>query len=160
MTGRLTAAGLLVLAMAACGGGDGDAGSPDGRALRQSLTFFEVESNAFSGVRVAHLATVNDDAAWTALWAQHTSNVMPAPPRPAVDFTMQTVAAVFVGETTRCTWPVIESVGLTAVDRVRVAWRVAGPAAGEPCPAVVTSPTQMVRFANVARHPVEFVRLQ
>jgi hypothetical protein len=150
----------LALAVAACGGGDGDAGDPDGPGLRQNLTFFEVESNAFSGVRVPHLAAVNDDAAWAALWAGHTSNISPAPPRPAVDFTTQTVAAVFLGETTNCTRPVVESVGLTTIDRIRVVWRVVGPTASEPCPAVVTSPTLMVRFGNVARHPVEFVRLQ
>lgn len=158
MNGRLLAASLA-LAFAACGGGNGDAGDPDGPGLRQNLVFFEVEANAFSGVRLARTAAVNDDVAWAALWAEHTSNVVPAPPRPMVDFTTQTVAAVFLGETAACTRPVIESVALTAIDRIRVAWRVVGPTAGEPCPAVVTSPTLMVRFGNVARHPVEFVRI-
>lgn len=158
MNGRLLGASLA-LAFAACGGGDGDAGDPGGPGLRQNLAFFEVETNAFSGVRMPRTVAVNDEAAWAALWAEHTSNVVPAPPRPAVDFTSQTVAAVFLGETTQCSRPVIDSVALTMIDRIRVAWRVAGPTAGEACPAVVTSPTLMVRFGNVARHPVEFVHL-
>lgn len=159
MIGRLMAAGLA-LAFAACGGGDGDAGDPDGPGVQQHLAFFDVEANAFSGVRAARTAVINDDVAWAALWAEHTSNISPAPPSPAVEFATQTVAAVFLGEKGDCTRPVVDSVALTVIDRIRVAYRVVGPTAAEVCPAVVTSPTQMVRFANVARYPVEFVRLQ
>lgn len=147
-------AAALAAVLAGCGGGGGD---PDGPGLQQNLPFVEVEVNAFSGVRSLRTVTVNDDAAWAALWAEHTANVSPAPPRPAVDFSTQTVAAVFLGETTDCSRPVVESVVLTTAGRVRVGYRVL--LSSGPCPAVVTSPVDMVRFSNVPRHPVEFERL-
>jgi hypothetical protein len=139
--------------VAACGGGD------EGETL-DPVAFVEVEASAFSGVRSERFAVVNDDAAWTALWAEHAAAITPAPPRPAVDFPAQTVAAVFLGDSTDCRRPVIESVQRSSEARLLVNYRLAGPGPTALCPAVVTTSAHMVRFGNGERLPVAFRRLQ
>lgn len=47
-----------------------------------------------SGIKTFHVEAVQDEAAWKALWARHNPNE----PAPAVDFTREQVAAVFLGE--------------------------------------------------------------
>ena len=139
--------GLAVACLAACGGGEPPA---------ERLDFTDVEVHAFSGVSAARQAAVTNDAAWAALWSEHTANVSPAPPRPGVDFATQSVAAVFLGQGAGCERPVIHSVARLGHDEVQVTWRSVAPAG--PCPAVVTTPVHMVRFANAAQLPVSFRR--
>lgn len=50
-----------------------------------------------SGIRTFHVEAVQDEAAWQALWARHN----PAEPAPAVDFSSEQVAAVFLGMQTQ-----------------------------------------------------------
>lgn len=149
---RLPRAAALAaaLVLAACGGGDGPP---------QPVPFADVEVHAFSSVSTARQVAVGEDGAWEALWAEHTAKVQPAPPRPAVDFTTQTVAAVFVGENTGCERPEIQSVERVADGELRVAYRVIAPTGSTPCPAVVTTPVHMVRFANPSKLPVSFRKL-
>ena len=139
-------------ALAACGG----SGEPP--APPQPVPFVEVLDSAFSGVTQPRQVAVNDAQAWAALWSEHTANVAPAPPQPSVDFSSQTVAAVFFGRSNAC-----QRAQVTAVEAegqaVRVHWRIVGPAAGEACPAVVLTPVHLVRFGNPARLPVEFRQL-
>lgn len=146
---RATAVAAALL-MAACGGGDGPP---------QPVPFADVEVNAFSSVSAPRQAVASDDAAWAALWAEHTAKVQPAPPRPAVDFTTQSVAAVFVGENTGCERPEIASVERVADAELRVAYRIVAPVGSIPCPAVVTTPVHMVRFSNVSHLPISFRKL-
>jgi hypothetical protein len=146
------AARCCVLALAClggCGGGDAPA---------ERLDFTDVEVHAFSGVAAARQAAVTNDAAWSALWTEHTGNVDPAPPRPGVDFAAQSVAAVFLGQNTDCERPQIESVVREGDDEIQVAYRITRPPGATPCPTVVTTPVQMVRFANPGRLPVSFRR--
>lgn len=137
--------GATLLLLTACGSGD----TPD------ALPFTDVALTAFSGVNTAREAVVQDEQAWAVLWAEHVSNSTPAPPRPAVDFTTQSVAGVFLGEDSLCRRPVIDKVEQAGA-RVRVSYRIAGSAAGEFCPAVVMTPGQIIRFANPNRLPIEF----
>lgn len=46
-----------------------------------------------SGIRTFHVEAVQDESAWKALWARHS----PDQPAPAVDFSREQVAAVFLG---------------------------------------------------------------
>lgn len=50
-----------------------------------------------SGIRSFHVEAVQDEAAWQALWARHNPNE----PAPAVDFSREQVAAVFLGMKTQ-----------------------------------------------------------
>jgi hypothetical protein len=145
---RWSVLGLACL-VAACGGGEPPA---------EKLDFTDVEVHAFSGVATARQVAVMDDAAWAALWRDHTDNVDPAPPRPGVDFGAQSVAAVFVGTNTGCERPVIQSVVRLGGDEIQVSYRIVAPEGATPCPAVVTTPVHMVRFANAGRLPVSFRR--
>lgn len=144
-------AGLLPLA--GCGGGD------DEPRVVEALPFETVLAAAFSGVDAVRQVAVNDDAAWAALWTAHTSNVDPAPARPAVDFRTRTVAAVFLGQSVACQRPEIAAVERTDANTVRVSYRIQGPGPAELCPAVVMTPVHIVSFANAARLPVEFRQL-
>lgn len=53
---------------------------------------------SYSGIRATTRTVVRDQESWEALWRAHTSNLIPAPPAPAVDFASQTVLAVVMGE--------------------------------------------------------------
>jgi hypothetical protein len=136
--------------IAGCGGGDAPAVAVD---------FTDVEVHEFSGVAVAREVAVMDDAAWAALWAEHTRRLDPAPPRPAVDFNSQSVAAVFLGDTAGCSRPVIRSVDRTGSSELRVAYQVVTPERSTPCPAVVFTPAHVVRFDNAAKLPLSFRRI-
>jgi hypothetical protein len=50
-----------------------------------------------SGIKTFHVEAVQDEAAWQALWARHNPNE----PVPAVDFSKEQVAAVFLGMRTQ-----------------------------------------------------------
>ncbi len=50
-----------------------------------------------SAIEDARTIVVRDDAAWADLWTEHTSNRIPPPARPTVDFTTDMVVAVWRG---------------------------------------------------------------
>ena len=157
---RVVALALAALG-AACGGGS-PSGAPDAPLIKQpalateALPFHEVEVAAFSGVGEHLDVAVNDEMGWSSVWTRHTSNVEPAPARPAIDFSHQTVASVFLGKQTSCARPVIEGVARHGDTRIVVQYRVEKPPEGQACPAVVMAPVHMVRFENASRLPVDF----
>jgi len=137
---------VLLFGLGACGSGE----------EAEPVPFHDVAMSAFSGVNVAREVGVQDAAAWTALWTEHVSNSAPAPARPEVAFPAQAVAAVFLGEETRCRRPLIEKVERTSAPRILVRYRLIGPGPAELCPAVVMTPVHMVRFANPGSLPIAF----
>ncbi|MES2151051.1 MAG: hypothetical protein V4508_14825 [Pseudomonadota bacterium] len=67
-------------------------------ASGSALKFSTVVNDAFSGVLKAQVAVVSDDAAWAALWAQHSATRSPAPALPKIDFSRQMLLGVFSGQ--------------------------------------------------------------
>lgn len=148
MIGRLTSCLLAAGLLHACGG-EGN----DGTA--RTLPFDLVENTSFSAIAAARTIAVGDGTAWASLWAEHTELITPQPERPAIDFSRQMVAAIFLGEVPACNRPrvdeIVESAGSIAVN-----WTYVPPQPTELCIAAVVHPAQMVRFDNLQRLPVSF----
>jgi hypothetical protein len=148
---RFLAASAGAAVLVACGGGNDAPAAPP-----EPLQFSDVEVHAFSGVAEARNVTVNDELGWSSVWTSHTANVQPAPSRPQVELSTQSIAAVFLGKQTGCQRPLIDEVQLTPGQRVLVVYRVQRPGPEELCPPVVMTPVHMVRFPNAQRLPVEY----
>lgn len=112
-----------------------------------------------SGVAEFAQIVVRNQAEWAALWKKHTSfESNPAPP-PAIDFSKETVAAVFLGE---------RPTGGHEVEIVRIDKNATGVSASfvekrPPQGAIVTQsftqPFHIVRFATQGSGSVGFRRL-
>ena len=137
--------------LAGCGGSDGSfVASAEG-----PLPFDDVLATAYSGVVAPRQVAVDDGAAWSALWTEHASNAVAAPP-PAVDFSTQTVAALFSGVSGGCQRSEVRAVEVTSVPSVRVTYRTTAPADSGACASAVTTPAHAIRFDNPRHLPVEF----
>ena len=132
------------LLLQACGGGDDPADV--------ALVFTEVQSSASSAIAQARTVAVHDDTAWAALWAAHKAHETPPPPRPPIDFALQSV----LGEVGACDRPRVDSVVLTPGTRITVQWTHVLPQPFEACIAMLGRPAQMVRFDNPQQLPLEF----
>jgi hypothetical protein len=94
----LTLLAALLVAFAACGQGN-DAESPEPAASPDStetvapdgspIEFETMEKGGRSGTdeEEPHVFKIETQDDWVEFWSQHRSNVVPAPPLPAVDFT-------------------------------------------------------------------------
>lgn len=105
-------------------------------------TFALVAEGQASGIEEPREVVVQTAAEWKALWGQHA----PSQKLPVVDFTKQTVAAVFLG--TRNTGghrAVVTAVTREGADVV-VTWNEEAPGAGLMVTQALTSPFQIVRF--------------
>lgn len=108
-----------------------------------------------SGVTKPQNVVIRDAAELATLWAQHTSNRIPAPAMPEVDFKQKMVVGVFLGQTGNgCAGTGIHHVRDEGT-KVVVSYEPLVPQTGI-CPAVIRTPSAM---AVVDRRdaPVEFV---
>jgi hypothetical protein len=148
MTSRLASAVLCAaVVLAGCGGNEGSMSA-------QPLAFSDLAASAYSGVITQRQVAAYDTTTWATLWAEHTSNTEASPP-PQVDFSRQTVAAVFAGQATACERVQVESVTATN-NTALVAYRIVVSEPGATCTAAVTTPVHMVAFENPDRLPVAF----
>lgn len=92
---------------------------------------------------------VQDQAAWNALWAQHTSNQFPPPALPFVDFTQRAVVAVFLGSVGHGGVDItVRSCGLS-VTTLEVRTMTTGPGMNCPVTAVMTQPCHIVSVPRI-----------
>lgn len=62
------------------------------------IDFSTIARGADSGFHTASLMVIKSGDKWADVWEQHTSDTVPPPPIPQVDFTQHQVVAVFAGE--------------------------------------------------------------
>lgn len=62
------------------------------------IDFNTIAQGADSGFHTASQMVINSRDKWAEVWQQHTSDTVPPPPVPQVDFTQHQVVAVFAGE--------------------------------------------------------------
>ncbi|MBL8863845.1 MAG: protease complex subunit PrcB family protein [Planctomycetes bacterium] len=60
--------------------------------------FRTIASGYHTGIQAAGLRVARTPAEWSALWRDHTSQVIPRPPAPVIDFTRELVVCVTAGE--------------------------------------------------------------
>ncbi|MEH6436732.1 protease complex subunit PrcB family protein [Massilia sp. DD77] len=125
----------------------------------EPLAFRSLIREAFSGVATAREVVIKDQAAWSALWAEHTRNRVPAPALPEVDFSSQMLVGVFSGDRGNgC----IETSVLRTVARgskLVVEYEERDITAVAICMAAVSQPMHVVAVERVDA-PVEFVKVE
>lgn len=67
------------------------------RCADDSMELHSIERGSQSGIETRGLRLARDAEAWRALWAEHTSNRVPPPELPAIDFDTHMVAFVGAG---------------------------------------------------------------
>jgi len=142
-------AALAALALAACGGSGDPGGSP--------VPFTVIDSSS-SAIATQRFVTVRDNAAWTALWAEHMSGRTPQPAPPAVDFSRTMVVGVFLGDRPNACYGVAIQSILHHGNRLTVQYSELTPPVGAVCAQVITRPAQLATLER-SDLPVEFMRL-
>lgn len=112
----------------------------------------DVERGAISGYRYGDPAFTGDrlvftgDASWQAFWAQHTANVFPPPPAPAIDFARESVLVALMGYRPTGGYGIeIERVVRLPSGAIEATVRETSPAQGSIVTQVVTNPIHAVR---------------
>lgn len=138
---------LSAIVLAACRSSNGGAD-----AVHQDvLGFEELGGGVTSGVTESGLHVLRDQAAFDALWRQHTRLQLPTPPTPEVDFDVSMVVATFAGQKATGGYSVrIEEVlrmPATADRTSQIVVRTSEtvPAADAMTTQMITSPFHMVR---------------
>lgn len=67
------------------------------RCADDSMELHSIERGSQSGIETRGLRLARDAEAWRTLWAEHTSNRVPPPELPAIDFDTHMVAFVGAG---------------------------------------------------------------
>jgi hypothetical protein len=138
---------LLVVVLWNCGGGNSD---------EAQLPFTVLEETAFSAIATPAALAIRHEPSWAALWSAHTARMEPPRPRPTIDWSRQTVAAIFLGELAACHRPRVDAVQELR-DAITVRWTHVTPQPNELCIAALVRPVQMIRFDNPRALPVTFI---
>jgi len=114
-------------------------------------SFRTLDRGTFSGLEERGPVVVTDAAAWRALWERHTSNEVPPPPVPDVDFARERVVVALAGPKPSDCWSIEvtrtrtdEAAGVTRVELV-----VHEPRPGAACAAFETRPYHIVALAKL-----------
>lgn len=153
---------IAVGLLEACGGGNAvharrpaiAAGEPHPQPA-PVIRDFDVLAAGDSGVNAAQNVVIRNAAELSALWAVYSSNRIPAPPVPEVDFSRKMVVGVFLGQQPNgCA-----SVGMNHVrdEGARLTVSYAPPTAQTTiCPAVIRTPS-VLAVIDRSDAPVDFV---
>lgn len=118
--------------------------SLNGGGQANAIPFTSVASSQLSHVMTPKKLVIRDQAAWEALWAEHTAGSEPAPPLPRVDFARRMLVAVFAGRSGNS----CDSLGIGAItaDAGRLVVEVdeRNPGANVMCALVTINPMQVV----------------
>lgn len=158
---------LAVALLEACGGA-GDAALTPPRTASPGIAvgephpqaavahdFSVLSATPYSGVTRAQNVVVRTEAEFRHLWNEHTSNRLPAPALPKVDFGKQMVVGLFTGQLPHGCGTVALHHASNAGAKVTVSYE-SSTAQGEVCAAVMGSPA-VIAAVERSEAPVEFV---
>lgn len=115
----------------------------------QTLSFSSLERGAHSGVTNRTAVLIADPETWNTHWAKHASVVVPVPGAPPVDFSQNSIVAVYMGEQRTGGYSLeITSVQLTD-GKLLVTVRQGRPAPGAITTQALTQPYHMVAIPKV-----------
>ena len=123
------------------------------------ISFQTIAKGVRSGIRESLQTAARSQSDWEGLWRKHVSNQTNPPPPPAVDFTKEIVAAVFLGERPTGGYE-IDIVSAEQSDGVlTVSFEEKEPRPGGIQTQAFTQPFHIVRVANKDIQKVVFRRL-
>lgn len=122
---------------------------PDAPPPMQALSFSTLQRGSNSGVAERKAVLLTDESGWKSNWAQASARQVPAPEAPALDFSQQSVVAVYMGEQ-RTGGYSIEITGVELVNgTLKVTVKQSRPAPGAIVTQALTQPFHMVRIPKV-----------
>ena len=141
----------------------GDGGCPtcpgSGGSARVVVPFETLDQGEHSGIRDTRMQAVRDEAAWVALWAEHTAGREPTPAIPEIDFAREMAVVFFWGEKpTSGHEAEITEISLGA-ERAVVRVELRAPAPGGVVLPVLTQPFHVVKLPRFSP-PVEFATVE
>ncbi|HYF90798.1 MAG TPA: protease complex subunit PrcB family protein [Symbiobacteriaceae bacterium] len=125
------------------------AAAPDAPPPVQALAFSTLQKGAYSGVAERKAVLLTDEAGWKANWAQASARQVPGTEAPVLDFSQQSVVAVYMGEQ-RTGGYAIEITGVELTNgTLRVTVKQTRPGPGTIVTQALTQPFHMVRIPKV-----------
>jgi hypothetical protein len=106
-----------------------------------------IERGTDSGVTERLAKAITTQAEWSDLWKRHKSTVVPAPELPSVDFSKNTVLAVFAGQKNSGGYSItVTGVIPAGSDKVRVVVDENSPPEGAMTTQALTQPFDIIRI--------------
>lgn len=121
----------------------------------EALVFRPIGGGCYGGVTDRRFVAVKDLDEWRALWGEIYGNVLPLPPLPEVDFSRQTLAAVFQGLKRSGGYSIEVEAVKESADRVTVVVREWEPGPRNLVTMALSSPWEVVTFP-VSAKPIIF----
>lgn len=130
--------------------------APSAEALvGESLVFRLIGGGCYGGVNDRRFVAVRDLKQWRELWGEINGNVLPLPPLPEVDFTRQTLAAVFQGLKRSGGYSIEVKAVKESADRVTVLVQELEPGPRNLVTMALSSPWEVVVFPS-SEKPIIF----
>lgn len=118
-------------------------------ACPANIKWNEIVAGTSSGIKDRGGKVAATQKEWQALWAQHTSNVTPAPALPKVNLAKETVVAVFAGNKPTGGYTIkVASVDVGKGNKVTVTVSETKPPAGAMAAEMITQPFQFIRLSG------------
>ena len=124
-------------------------------ALGQIFTSIStIEKGQYSGVREAVQIVIRDQDQWVAVWTRHSSKRTNPPPPPNIDFSVEMVVGIFLGEKTTGGYAVEITKAVRDGSSLRVYYREKSPAQDAIIIQVLTQPYHLVRLPRYQDSPL------
>jgi PrcB C-terminal len=132
----------LLAAMSACA-----AESPlPPNSAQMPIALTTIQKGNFSGISEPLQTVIRAQAEWESLWKHHTSIQSPPSPLPSVDFRMDMIAAVFLGQKSTGGYE-IEITGADFNNSVlNISYVIRSPVGGGPAIQALTQPFHIVKL--------------
>ncbi|MDZ8032665.1 protease complex subunit PrcB family protein [Nostoc sp. DedSLP04] len=118
-----------------------------------NVDFTTIARGSDSGYQSASQMVIDNSERWIDLWQQHTSNAEPPPPIPQVDFTRNSVVAVFAGEKPTGGYSVeilsAETSGSQTQEQLAITVQHRQPGAGDFVTEALTYPYHIIRIPKI-----------
>jgi PrcB C-terminal len=123
-----------------------------------SVSYETIKEGTSSGVRESMAKLITTDAEWTDLWKKHVSILVPQPLLPEVDFTSESIVAIFAGEKKTSGYRVlIKDVSMKEKDVV-VTYKITEPPANSFTLQVVTQPFLLLKVSKPEGGTIQLVK--
>ncbi|WP_161603761.1 protease complex subunit PrcB family protein [Noviherbaspirillum massiliense] len=156
---------LSLVCLSGCGGSPDDAQSSQSyaqasitKSATEEIAFQTVDANLYSGITGPETHVVRDANSWETLWLEHKKNEVPPSPHPLIDFSRETILAVFLGvRQTGCYDVKIRRI-YAEDETVFVEYEEIRPGPGAICTQALSAPAHIVAIPRTDQPTIRFMR--
>lgn len=118
----------------------------DAGSTGKDRSFRTLDAGIASGIHDERARGIADQATWEAFWAEHASNMMPAPPLPPVDFTRERVFVATAGDRSNTCWALRVERVFEDEGKLTIGYTLYSPPPATMCGQAVTQPFHFIAF--------------